>query len=65
MRASKFVWQHRQPYIKTSLRVSYRGLNKEQSSKLLLVLASTVVLGFEPLRNPRPNLCSDSSKEHK
>jgi hypothetical protein len=29
-----------------------------QSSKLLLVLASTVVLGFEHRRYPRPNLCS-------
>jgi hypothetical protein len=29
-----------------------------KSSKLLLVLASTVVLGFGLRRDPRPNLCS-------
>jgi hypothetical protein len=29
-----------------------------QSSKLLLSLASTVILNFEPSRDPWPNLCS-------
>jgi hypothetical protein len=34
------------------------GRTPVQSNKLLLVLASTVILDFEPLRSPRPYFCS-------